>query len=159
MMLFETKRTYVRSFIEEDLDAFMIYRNDMEWMKYQGFKGLSKDAYRQALIKDLDFEKGSQLAIIHKETNLLLGDLYLLIENKSAWIGYSISPQYAKKGYAFEVVTEMVNWLIEKHLTVYAGVLKENLSSIALLKKLGFEYDYSEQEEDIYLFNHLGGKL
>jgi RimJ/RimL family protein N-acetyltransferase len=150
MMLFNTKRTYVRPFIEDDLDAFMIYRNDMEWMKYQGFKGLTKEAYKQALIKDLDFEKGSQLAIISKETNLLIGDFYLLIEEKSAWVGYTISPQYAKKGYAFEVVSKMIDWLIEKDLQVFAGVSKGNEASIQLLNKLGFIFDHSEEEDYIY---------
>ena len=44
-MIFETKRLIIRAFQEQDMDQFMEYRNNLEWMQYQGFKDKSKDEY------------------------------------------------------------------------------------------------------------------
>lgn len=153
-MLFDSERTYVRSFKEEDLDDFMIYRNDMDWMAHQGFKCLTKDQYREALIKEADYTKGSQFAIIRKEDHVLIGDLYLLIENHHAWIGYTIAPEYARKGYAYEIVEKMIEWLLQNgRLEIYAGVSEKNKASIKLLEKLGFKYDHTDQDDVTYKYN------
>lgn len=37
-----TKRCKIRRFQESDIDTFMSYQNDEQWMKYQEFKGLTK---------------------------------------------------------------------------------------------------------------------
>lgn len=42
---FESERCYTRRFTESDLDAFIAYRNDADWMKYQSFKGLTREEY------------------------------------------------------------------------------------------------------------------
>ncbi len=70
-MNLETVRCIIRPFNAEDIDAFMSYRNDMDWMKYQGFKGLSKQEYMQALLNEHSLSNGIQLAIICKQTNKL----------------------------------------------------------------------------------------
>ncbi|CDL32497.1 hypothetical protein [Enterobacter hormaechei] len=46
-------------------------------MKYQGFKGLTKRAYEAALLGVLTLDRGIQLAIINKLTEVLIGDIYL----------------------------------------------------------------------------------
>lgn len=38
-MEIQTKRCIIRPFNESDINRFMDYRNDMDWMQYQGFKG------------------------------------------------------------------------------------------------------------------------
>lgn len=37
-----TAHCRLRQFEEQDIDDFMVYRNDMDWMRYQGFKGLTR---------------------------------------------------------------------------------------------------------------------
>ena len=63
---FKSDRFNIRTFKESDINDFMEYRNNMDWMKYQGFKGLSKEEYEDVLLKDVSLEKGMQLAIINK---------------------------------------------------------------------------------------------
>lgn len=46
----------------------MVYRNDAEWMKYQGFKGLTKEDYEAELLGVLTLVRGIQLAIVNKLT-------------------------------------------------------------------------------------------
>ena len=44
-----TERCLIRRFEAPDIDDFMVYRNDMDWMKYQGFKGLTKQEYERCV--------------------------------------------------------------------------------------------------------------
>ena len=97
-----TERCLIRRFEEPDIDDFMVYRNDMDWMKYQGFKGLTKQEYEDALLGDHTFQDGVQLAVIHKKSGKLIGDVYLKQEGDSFWIGYSVCRTMACQGYACE---------------------------------------------------------
>ncbi|MFS0986009.1 GNAT family N-acetyltransferase [Enterococcus durans] len=80
-MEIQTKRLNIRKFVSGDIDSFMDYRNNIDWMRYQGFKGKSKAFYETELLHDVSLEKGMQLAIIHTDTKQLVGDIYLRKEN------------------------------------------------------------------------------
>jgi len=137
---FETERCHIRPFEEKDIEAFMSYRNNLDWMQFQGFKGKKYLEYKAALLKQPNFQEGVQLAVVNRQTGELIGDIYLRLEKKTGWIGYTIAPQFARQGLAFEIVTELLLQLQQAGLTlVKAGVEEQNLASIALLKKLGFE--------------------
>lgn len=43
-----SSRCIIRTFHSHEIDSFMVYRNDAEWMKYQGFKGLTKRTMKQS---------------------------------------------------------------------------------------------------------------
>lgn len=152
-IIFSSDRCFVRPFKKDDINSFMIYRNDMDWMKYQGFKGLSNKEYVKALIKDINIEKGTQLAIVNNLNHNLIGDIYLKKEDKNYWIGYTIAPSYSRKGYALEIVKELIKELKkENDSIIYAGVLTENIPSIKLLEKLGFTFSHISENEKIYKF-------
>ena len=148
---FETERCRIRPFEESDLEAFMSYRNNLDWMQFQGFKGKKYLEYKAALLKKPSFREGVQLAVVSGQTGELLGDLYLKLEKDIAWIGYTIAPQFARQGYAFEVVTQLLLQLKQAGLAlVKAGVEAQNLASIQLLKKLDFTLIGNEENELIY---------
>ena len=148
---FETERCRIRPFEESDIEAFMSYRNNLDWMQFQGFKGKKYLEYKAALLQKPKFNEGVQLAITDKQTGVLLGDLYLKLEQNTGWIGYTIAPQYARQGFAFEVVSQLLLQLQQAGLTqVKAGVEEQNLASIQLLKKLGFKQIDTEENELIF---------
>ena len=148
---FETQRCRIRPFEEGDIEAFMSYRNNHDWMQYQGFKGKKYLDYKAALLMQPNFNNGVQLAVELKQTGELIGDLYLKLEKNTAWIGYTIAPQFARQGFAFEVVTQLLLELKQAGLTlVKAGVEEQNLASIALLKKLEFAQFGTEGSELIF---------
>ena len=148
---FETERCRVRPFEENDIAAFMSYRNNLDWMQYQGFKGKKYLEYKAELLKKPNFLKGVQLAVVDRKTGGLLGDLYLKLEKNVCWIGYTIDPQFSRKGLAFEVVTELLSQLKQAGLTLAkAGVEAQNLASIQLLKKLGFAQTGAEDSELLF---------
>ena len=148
---FETERCRIRPFEETDIAAFMSYRNNLDWMQFQGFKGKKYLEYKAALLKQPNFREGVQLAVVSGQTGELFGDLYLKLEKNTAWIGYTIAPQFARQGYAFEVVSQLLSQLKQAGLAlVKAGVEAQNLASIQLLKKLDFTLIGNEENELIY---------
>ncbi len=148
---FETERCQIRPFEESDIEDFMSYRNNLDWMQYQGFKGKKYLEYKAVLLKQPNFQEGVQLSVVNRQTGELIGDLYLKLESKTGWIGYTIAPQFSRQGLAFEVVKELLLQLRQAGLTlVKAGVEELNLASIALLKKLGFTQIGTEDSELIF---------
>ena len=148
---FETERCRVRPFEENDIEAFLSYRNNLNWMQYQGFKGKKYLEYKAALLQKPKFKEGVQLAVVDKQTGELIGDLYLRLERNTGWIGYTIAPQFARQGFAFEVVTQLLLELRQAGLTqVKAGVEEQNIASIQLLKKLGFGQIGVDDSERIF---------
>lgn len=150
-MEFASKRCFIRPFQKDDLDAFTAYRNDLVWMRYQGFKGLTKEAYAKDLLAPVYLPGGAQLAIIEQNTGKLLGDLYIRQEDDTCWIGYTIAPENARKGYALEAVTALLGQLAAIGITcVNACVMHGNVASAALLQKLGFTMIEETKDEKLY---------
>ena len=150
-MNFDTDRCNIRPFMAEDIDAFMAYRNDPDWMRYQGFKGLTKQEYTKMLLGNESLTDGIQLAVICKQTNTLIGDLYLKQEGNACWIGYTITPQKARRGYIYEVVSALIHFLAAQGITcIKAGVTIGNDASVSLLKKLKFTILSTEGEEQVF---------
>ena len=140
MVLFSTKRCNIRFFQAKDIERFMSYRNDPVWMKYQGFKGLSRTAYEKALLSTSDWKQGVQLAVTDKE-DFLIGDLYVREDPDQVEIGFSIAPEYARRGYMAEAVCGLLTYLREiSGKPVIAETDPENEASIRFLRKLGFQY-------------------
>lgn len=154
-MYFSTPRCFIRDFRIDDIPTVMTYRNDLEWMKYQGFKSREKDAYIKELLQPKSFSEGKNLAIVHTLENRLIGDIYLKKERDFFWIGYTIHPNESQKGYGFEVVQATIQWLFDQGVpSVKAEVSPENLASVKLLEKLNFTFIKTE-EESLYQLDHL----
>lgn len=158
--MIETARCKLRSFEEKDLDLFMDYRNNEEWMKYQSFKNLTKDEYMRVLLVPLDIGNGVQLAIANKDTDKLLGDIYLERKENTISIGYTIHPNYSKNGYITEVLKALLPRLQKEYsdCKILATTEKENIPSKNLLIKLGFKYDsfVDEWQEEVYVYQKSG---
>lgn len=95
-----------------------------------------------------------QLAIVHNESNSLIGDVYLKKEGDVCWIGYSICRAKARQGYAYEVITATIASLREQGIAcIKADVEKDNIASITLLHKLNFSYESTNNSEQIFTLN------
>ncbi|WP_047986539.1 GNAT family N-acetyltransferase [Ornithinibacillus californiensis] len=154
--MFTTKRCTIRSFEEKDIDHIMTYRNNEEWMKYQSFKNLTKEEYREALLVPIDLYNGIQLAIADYTNDNLLGDLFIKKQEDEIYIGYTINPTYARKGYITEVLESLLPKLNEcfSSCRVIAMTESENTPSKNLLLKLGFVYEQfiEEWQTEMYVY-------
>ncbi len=155
--MIETERCYLRPFEEKDLDLFMIYRNNEAWMKFQSFKNLTKEEYRKILLVLLNIEDGIQLAIAYKDSDKLIGDVYLKKTEKTIFIGYTINPDYSRMGYITEVLKALLPNLRDNYsdCKITATIEKENIPSKNFLIKLGFDYDSftDEWQEEVYVYH------
>ncbi len=152
-MKIEMQRCRIREFQAEDLAAFMAYHNDLDWMKYQGFKGLTAAEYQQILLNSqTTMTDGQQFAIVTQKTPDLVGDLYLKQEESTIWLGYTIAPRFARQGYATEAITGILQWLsIRKtNYTIKAAVEPGNMVSRHLLMKLGFQMVATQDDIVVY---------
>ncbi|EML2226815.1 GNAT family N-acetyltransferase [Enterobacter sp. SAT-E-asb] len=154
-----SSRCIIRPFQSHEIDSFMVYRNDAEWMKYQGFKGLTKEDYEAELLGVLTLARGIQLAIVNKLTQVLIGDIYLHQQCNVFWLGYTISPAYARQGYAIEAITATIDWIKENGFSlIKAGVNPENILSIKLLIRIGFNFSGIEDGEHVYVLDLTKGE-
>ena len=157
-MTIETDRCVIRMFEEADLDDFMAYRNDGCWMRFQGFKGRTKPEFREALLNRSDLGEGMQLAVASKASGCLVGDVYLRRDGASFWIGYTVSPPYARQGYAIEAVRGVIGWFRALDCDrVLANAAPENAPSIRVLKKLGFGFTGTDERGQVCYALNLRG--
>jgi len=154
MVNYETKRCIVRPFELDDIEDVMVYRNNLEWMEFQGYKGKTKEEYAEGLLRLINLSEGCQLAIFEKDLNKVIGDVYLIINNQTLKFGYTINPEYARRGYTFEVMDMIIEEMKDVITTFKAGVDKKNIASIKLLEKLGLKYSHLEDEDLIYIMNN-----
>lgn len=150
-MLIQTQRCCIRAFCAEDIEPFMTYRNDMDWMRYQAFKGLTRDVYERELLGTFSLAEGVQLAVVDAATGQLVGDVFLQQEGDAFWLGYTIRPACARQGYAFEAATAVIGWCkTQGGRVMKAGILPQNKASAGLLEKLGFQHAGERDGEQIY---------
>ncbi|MFE1245050.1 GNAT family N-acetyltransferase [Fictibacillus sp. NPDC058756] len=81
--------------------------------------------------------------VIEKETGRIVGDIGFKgkpVEH-TVEIGYGIIPSAQGKGYATEAVNEIIEWALSTNLArhVVAECLDDNIASVKVLEKLGFE--------------------
>jgi ribosomal-protein-alanine N-acetyltransferase len=71
-------------------------------------------------------------------------------------LGFAFLPRHQKSGYAFEASSVILNYLTKvlSHKSVLAITLPNNLTSIRLLKKLGFQFQkkMAIKEESVLLY-------
>lgn len=146
-MILETQRLYLRHFTSEDAKRLSEYRDKKEVAQFQTW---SKYSYRDAK-KRISYclkhpyieEKGNnQFAIILKENDKLIGDLFVETNKTKAFVlGYTLDSEYWSKGYAKEMVTAFFKYMKDHHhyQKVICYVYKDNERSLHLLKNLGFE--------------------
>jgi RimJ/RimL family protein N-acetyltransferase len=150
--MLETKRLIIKDFEIDYINDFMDYRNNLVWMKFQGFKGLAKKEYEDNLLREFALEKGMQLAIVKKSNMKLIGDLYLRLEKRTLVIGYTINPLYSRKNYISEACLALIEWSkVNKIEKLKAEVNPQNLASIAVLNKLKFRYT-KQNEFDLSIY-------
>jgi len=145
--LLTTPRLVLRQFIRSDLPAFTAYRSLADVAQYQSWEEYSAadaDAFyagQASLAFNID-ESWFQIAVVDKQTNLLLGDVavHFFDQGKQAELGMTFDPRYQRQGLASEALNGVISMLFNqynKHRLV-ATVDARNHRAAHLLEKLGF---------------------
>ena len=143
----ETTRLRLRHFTDTDLLAFMAYRNDPVVARYQSWEDISEKDARAFIQEQKEIQpgvpgQGFQIASELKETSVLIGDCYFIInelDDRQAEIGFTLSRAYQGRGFATEAVSCSLNhaFLTFDLHRVIAITDCENAEATALLERLG----------------------
>lgn len=143
----ETPRLVLRRFNEEDMPAFLAYRNDPEVARYQSWHSITESQAKDFINKQKSIQPGMpaewfQFAIELKVSGVLIGDCGVKVnqeETRQAEFGITLSLPYQGKGLAYEAVTCMLDYafnILGLH-RVIAITDCLNQSSVMLLERLG----------------------
>jgi len=152
-MLIQTRRCTIRPLVAADIDEVAAYRDDLDWMRFQGIKGLDRAGYVERLVgAGFRAETGGQLAVVLTETGRVVGDLYVKLTPPIGWIGYTIGRADAGQALGAEAVRGLIGWLGARgDLTcVQAEVEPANVASIRLLAAAGFTVRATGPETLVY---------
>ncbi|MFD1356985.1 GNAT family N-acetyltransferase [Fictibacillus halophilus] len=97
--------------------------------------------------------------VIEKETGKIIGDIGFKGKpvDQTVEIGYGIIPSAQGKGYATEAVKGIIDWALSTKLVrkVVAECLEDNIASIKVLEKLGFERTGTDENMLKWKLRHL----
>jgi ribosomal-protein-alanine N-acetyltransferase len=144
----ETPDFHLRPSAITDADAMFTMLSDSESMKYWSDPPISSlDEAVKVLMEDLDSDaKGNSMcwAVTRKSENEMIGKCILFQfnqKNSRAEIGYLLNRNYWRQGVMHQAVGAVIEFAfntLDLH-RIEADVDSENIPSIGLLEKLGFE--------------------
>ena len=165
--MLQTTRLYLRNLCPADVDVLFDYRNDIRCNQYQRYENTSK-TYLQKFIHDysnssfLSREEEQHYAIVCNADCAVIGDLSLFFseDDNCFTIGITIAPPFQKKGYAYELLSEVIVRIQQRYpsVDIVALIEKENIQSISLFKKLGFIEECYADSIQSYVFT-IAGKV
>lgn len=155
--ILETKRCRVREMTEEDLDALYEIYADREITRYM--EGLFENPEEERIYITnyrkyvYEFYEYGIWIIEEKKSGKIIGRAGVDPRDGENELGYVIGAAWQQQGYAYEVCGAIVEymWQTQSELeTIVSKVHKDNMASIKLLQKLGFEKAGTEGEMDVY---------
>jgi len=156
--IIETDRLILRNFKEEDINILYSYRNNINCSKYQRWEDTSKEYLinfiKEERLKTLNNDS-LQLAIAHKENDDLVGDVFIAFKEKCITIGYTIDSKYHRKGYAYEIIKDLISYLFNnfEDYEIVGLVHPNNEPSKKLLEKLNFENEGYVEKLDSLVYS------
>lgn len=152
-MIIETDRLTLRPFQLKDLSHLHLYRNDPLCARYQTWENTTieelKFFIKENMTRSLD-DQQIQIALAAKETDQLIGDIFIAKKGHTITLGFTTSPPHQRKGYMLEALTAFIPYLQKRFPSseIICLVHPGNHASEQLLKKLHFI-----KEEYIESFN------
>jgi RimJ/RimL family protein N-acetyltransferase len=139
-----TKRLWLRHFQPGDEDYFFSFLSDAEscWMDGGYDPYLERDEEFHQLMGELSAQQGRYM-MVDKATGETVGTIRLWNTDTpgTAEVGYDVSPDHRRKGYASEALTALIQVAFAAGGVdaIVAEVFDYNPISAALVEKVGFQ--------------------
>ena len=145
MVFLETERLILRQVREVDASIMFDYRNHELCSRHQ--RGQTKDLPGiKALIKryqstQLAADNNCFIAVALKDSDEMVGEIVVMPNDGAISLGYTFSYRHHRKGYAFEALSSLTDYLHETYpdWEFISFVEPENVASRNLLSKLGYQ--------------------
>ena len=144
MLFLQTERLLLRNVEEKDAAVMYDYRNNPICARYQRGQSKSQEAIENLIKQHKDdlmqIDQAFFIALALAESNEMIGEIVVMPNGPDINMGYTISYQHQRRGYAFEALTALISVLQKKYPehTLVCLTDPNNQPSMALLKKLGF---------------------
>ena len=147
MLPLDSPRLVLRRFTNADLEPFLAYRNDPEVARWQGWNSFSL-AEAKAFVATQQTKQIAkpgqwfQIAIVLRQTGLLIGDCALRIHKtdaRQATLGITLCRSSHGQGFATEAISALLDYVfLERQVhRVQADTDPENEPAWKLLERLG----------------------
>lgn len=170
-----SERLSIRRFVADDSALEIAAQQDREVVKYirEPLTDEQARAFFEKVIAPYEGNEGewAGFCVERSEDNQAVGAISFRIESSAsevAEIGYRFNPDFQGKGYAFEAVRCLVDFLFAqvKVHKVVAYCDPENLPSYKLMEKLAMQregrlrqhYRLGEQFRDVYIYGLLASE-
>ena len=145
MIHLETERLVLRNLKPTDAEVMYDYRNDIRCSRYQ--RGQTKDlpGIRELIHKRMDASITDQdnfvVAVERKDTKEMIGEIVVMPIDGCFSLGYTFHYAHHRRGYAYEALSLLVDVLHERYpdMEFISFTEPENIASMALLRKLGYD--------------------
>lgn len=145
MIFLTTDRLILRSLGEQDLDTMFDYRNHPDCARYQRGQAKDREEIRQLIQKRkndrITVEEPFMAAMEKIDTGEMVGEIVVMPNMGTITLGYTFSYRHHRKGYAFEALSALTQLLHERFpkWDYICFTDPENVASMGLLKKLGYQ--------------------
>ena len=146
---FKTERLILKPTSENDTKFLFDLFNSPNWIKYIGDRNIksinsAKVYVNTKIIPQRKSYGYSVYTLIRKNDNLKIGTCGLYDRDgiEGFDLGFAILPKYENMGYGFESAKKIINISFNEFSLgcLSAITTKDNMSSIKLIKKLGFKF-------------------
>ena len=149
-----TPRLLLTRLTVADAEFICKLTTDPEWLKQIGDRGVTDITSAISYIENAHLAMYSKygvglLKVTEVDSQQPVGVCGLMQRNAYDLpdLGYALLPEFRGKGYATEACQSVVDWCLEQQYQfLFAKVLPSNSSSIHVLEKLGFSYQYPEHD-------------
>ncbi len=156
------KRIELRRYTEDDLEDYFKLVNNEEVKQFLPYMYCNNIKVAKAILKrkiEVDINKKRIYAIENIKEKHVIGEIAVVIKDKTAEVEFMINSEYRGKGYSQEAFIALLDIIRSENLSINkikALVMEENKSSRKMLSKLEFEtkkqeigQEYIEYERDI----------
>ena len=150
--LISSVRLSLRPLSEDDVSFVYQLLNSDGWKQFIGDRKINNlDDATQYIAKIHAYENVNYWTVVRNDTNEKTGIVTLINRTEYEWpdLGFAFLPDEIGKGYAYEASIALLEILknIQYSPCLIAIIVHNNTKSINLLKRLGFQYE-REQIED-----------
>ena len=164
----ETKRLIIRKFTVDDAAFMLKLLNTPDWLRFIGDRNVrTLEQAEQYLLNGYmksyeDYGFGFYVVVI-KETQESIGICGIVKREglEDVDIGFAFFQQFMGKGYGYEFSAAVLNYALNdlKIKRIVAIVDPENVVSIALIKKIGMQFErmiqVSHKDIELMLFGNI----
>lgn len=145
MIYLETERLVLRNLKPTDGEVMYDYRNDIRCSRYQ--RGQTKDLpginslIERRSVDSIQNQENFLLAVERKDTGEMIGEIVVMPNDGCFSLGYTFHYAHHRRGYAYEALSLLVDVLHERYpdMEFISFTEPENIASMALLRKLGYD--------------------